>query len=201
MATNANAPYGFREIGLLDGYQPNFGIRTGRIASANLNKIFFGDVLKPLAGGYYDVAAVTPGGGPVGGVAVGFFSWYSKSAGQQVWRPYWPGNGDASGDIIVKVNANPGQLFEVQCLLGPIGITKMGQTANFNVGAGGQQFGGGLSSFTLDDGTLSSANPSNPFKVYSVPGASTTNTLVNLPGSDPTQPYNSVYVTFNNLVA
>lgn len=201
MATNQNAPYGFREIGLIDGSQPNFGIRTGLIASANVNKIFTGDVLKPLGGGYYDVAAVIPGGGPVGGVAVGFFSWFSKSAGMRVWRPFWPGNGDASGDVTVKVNANPGQLFEVQALLGPIGTTKVGQSANFAVGAGGQQYGGGLSSFSLDDGTLAAANPSNPFKVYQVPGAASSNTLVALPGTDPTQPYNTVYVTFNNLVA
>jgi hypothetical protein len=194
---NTNAPFGFRETGLIDGVSPNFGMRTGKIAAANTSKIFYGDVLKPLSGGYYDVAAVVPGGEPVGGVAVGFI-WFSKSVGYTVYRPYWPGNGDASGDVTVKINANPQQIFEVQALLGPITQASIGKSANINVGAGGQQFGGGLSSFSLDDGTLADS-PTLPFKVYGLLGTGS-NILTAMPGADPSTPYNIVLVQFNNLV-
>lgn len=197
---NTNAPYGFREIGLVDGSVPNMGMRTGLIASANVHAIYTGDVLLPVTAGYYDVATVIPGGGPIGGIAVSF-TWMSRAVGHRVWRPYWPGNGDAIGDVSVKVLANPGQLLQAQCLLGPVTVANIGKRANFAVGGGGNQYSG-ISSFTLDDSTIAADSPSAPFKIYGFPGNNNnSNSLTTLPGDDIAAAYNNVILEFNNLAA
>jgi hypothetical protein len=202
MPTNPNAPFGFKCLGQIDGSPPNFGSRTGLIITSNVHKIFTGDVLKPDAAGYLDVATEVGGGEPVGGVA-SWFSWVSTAQQKTVRQNWWPGNGDAVGDVQVAYDGNPDNLFLVQCLLGPVTQANVGQNANFNVGAGGQTVGAGnLTSFTLDDSTLG-AGPSLPFKVNRLPVQTTgpAGSLYVLPGSDPTNAYNQVWVTFNNLVA
>ena len=202
MPTNPNAPFGFKCLGQIDGSPPNFGNRNGLIITTNLHKIFTGDVLKPMSAGYYDVATEVGGGEPVGGVA-SWFSWNSTAAQKIVRQNWWPGNGDAIGDVSVTFDGNQDNLFLVQCLLGPITQASVGLNANFNVGGGGQTVGtGNFSSFTLDDGTLG-AGPTLPFRVYRLPVQTTgaAGSLYVLPGSDPTNAYNQVWATFNNLVA
>ena len=100
MTTNPNAPFGFKYIGQIDGSPSNFGTRTGMIASANTNAIFTGDPLKPNASGYLDVSTVVGGGTAIGGVAA-WFEWTSLSQNKVVRQNWWPGNGDASGDVTV----------------------------------------------------------------------------------------------------
>ncbi len=155
MPANPNAPFGFKYIGTVDGgSSPNFGVRTGMIASANLNKIFSGDPLKPLASGYLDVSVVVGGGTAIGGVAQ-WFQWFSRAQNKTVRQLWWPGNGDAIGDVECSYHSHPQSIFEVQCLLGPVTQAQVGLGGNFNVGGGGQQTGAGnYSSFTLDDSTL-----------------------------------------------
>src|SRR6266446_9725344 len=98
MVANPNSPFGFKYVGNIDaGASPNFGVRSGMIITTNLNKIFKGDPLKPLASGYLDVSVVVGGGTAIGGVAM-WFEWISKSQNKTVRQNYWPGNGDASGD-------------------------------------------------------------------------------------------------------
>ena len=202
MPANPNAPFGFKYIGSVDGgSSPNFGIRTGMIASANLNKIFSGDPLKPLASGYLDVSIVVGGGAAIGGVAT-WFEWFSRSQNKTVRQLWWPGNGDAIGDVTCAYHAHPTSLFEVQCLLGPITQASVGLNGNFNVGAGGQQTGAGnYSSFTLDDGTPLGSGASLPFKVYRLPVEGPQASLYSTAGYDVTQAYNRVWVTINNLTA
>lgn len=201
MPANPNSPFGFKYVGQTDGgASPNFGNRTGLVASANTNKIFSGDPLKPLASGYLDVSVVVGGGTAIGGVAL-WFQWVSKSENKTVRKLWWPGNGDASGDVEVAYQSDPRSLFEVQCLLGPVTQVNVGQNANFNVGAGGQTIGvGNYSSFTLDDSVLGSG-ASLPFKVYRLPVEGPLATNYSLAGYDATQTYNRVWVTINNLTA
>lgn len=202
MVANPNSPFGFVLNGNIDGSPPNFGNRNGLIASANTNKIFKGDVLKPLSAGYLDVQSEIGGGEPVGGVAE-WFNWNSIAQQKTVRQNWWPGNGDATGDVSIAYDANLTDVFLCQCLLGPITQASVGLNANFNVGSGGRTVGqGNQSSFTLDDGTLGTG-PSLPFKVNRLPVQTTGpgGSLYVLPGQDPTGPYNQVYVTFNNLVA
>lgn len=200
MTTNPNAPFGFKLIGLKDGSPPNFGTRTGLIASANAHQIFRGDVLTPVAAGYLDVFTAAIGGGaPVGGIAWAF-QYFSTSQGKTVYTNYWPGNGDATGDVTVFYDSNEDGLFEVQALLGPITQASVGSNANFNVGGGGQTIGAGnQSSFSLDDGTIG-AGVSLPFKIYRLPVQGPQSQYA-MSGYDVTQAYNRVWVTLNNLDA
>jgi len=202
MVANPNAPFGFQLIGNIDGSPPNYGNRTGLLITSNTHKIFKGDVLKPYASGYLDVQTVTGGGEAVGGVAE-WFVWNSTAQQKTVRQNWWPGNGDAIGDITVAYDANLTDVFNVQCFLGPVTQASVGLNANFDVGGGGQTVGtGNFSSFTLRDSTLDPST-SLPFKVYRLPVQTTGpgGTLYTLPGQDPTQPYNQVWVTFNTLVA
>jgi hypothetical protein len=202
MVANPNSPFGFVLNGNIDGSPPNFGSRSGLIASANLHQIFKGDVLKPVSAGYLDVAVEVGGGESVGGVAE-WFTWTSISQQKTVRQNWWPGNGDATGDVSIAYDSNLTDVFLCQCLLGPITQASVGLNANFNVGAGGRTVGAGnQSSFSLDDGTLG-AGAALPFKVNRLPVATSAGGggLYVQAGQDPTQPYNQVYVTFNNLVA
>ncbi len=200
MSTNPNAPFGFKYIGQIDGSPPNFGMRTGFIASANTNAIFTGDPLKPNAAGYLDVSVVVGGGAAIGGVAM-WFQWTSRSQNKTVRQNWWPGNGDAIGDVLVAYHTGSGCVFEVQCLLGPVTQASVGLNANFNVGAGGQQVGAGnQSSFTLDDATLD-VGPTLPFKVYNLPVNAQASPLYMVAGYDVTSAYNRLFVTINNLTA
>src|SRR5260221_7919479 len=201
MTANPNAPFGFKYIGQIDGSPANFGMRMGMVASANLNKIFTGDPLKPLASGYLDVSVVVGGGTAIGGVAM-WFEWSSKSQNKTVRQNWWPGNGDASGDVTVAYHTGPASVFEVQCLLGPITQASVGLNGNFNVGAGGQQLGAGnQSSFTLDDGTPLGTGASLPFKIYRLPVFGPLAALYSMAGYDLTSAHNPVLVTIKNLTA
>lgn len=199
MPTNPNAPFGFQYIGKRDGDMPNFGVRTGLIASANTHATFTGDVLKPDSGGYLDVFQAAVGGGaPIGGVAA-WFKWFSRSQNKTVRQNYWPGNGDAIGDVTCYYHADPDAVFMVQALLGPILQTDVGSNGNFDVGAGGQTVGAGnQSSFSL---TAIGSGASLPFKIYNLPVKGPMAPFLSTPGFDATQPYNRVFVTINNLTA
>lgn len=209
MPVNPNAPFGFKFIKMLDGLAPTYGVRQGLIkggSGGNTNLIFQGDVLKVPSAGFLDVwTTETSGGAFIGGVAESF-EWPSIAQQKTVRQNYWPGTPtDVVGGGNVKINyySGPACVFQVQCLLGPITAANNDQFANFNVGSGGHQNLGGLSSFTLDDGTLTDTQgwtpPSTaglPFRVYMVPGTDpTVPYLWTQPGFDPTNAYNIVYVT------
>lgn len=189
---NQNAPYGFRFIGTMDGESSNFGFLTGQITNGNTNKIFTGDVLGVLSSGVLDVATVVTNGALIGGIAIGF-SWSSKqNGGKRIFMPYWPGNGDANGNISVRYVMHRDALFMAQATLGPITFASIGRNINFNVGGGGNTYSG-ISSFSIDDSTLGSTN--GPFTVYSVPGGGPGAPAI--PPADPSSAYNSVVVRFN----
>lgn len=193
MATNQNAPFGFRYATSIDGQTTNYGFYTGQINAANTNRIFQGDVLKPVSGGYFDVQSVTGGGETIGGIAWGF-SWLSKAFGCRIWRPYWPGAGDANGPVGVMVINHPEAILEVQCVTGPITQANVGEYANFNVGGGGNTYSG-VSSFMIDDGTLSAVQGNLPFQIYRV-FDNESNPILPMPGYDPSNAYNRVWVKF-----
>ncbi len=203
MPANPNSPFGFREIGLIPGSPPNFGTRKGLIANASTTAMFYGDPLLPQSAGYYGLATVTGNtGAAIGGIAVGF-SWFSLTQGKHVWSKYWPGTGvaETNADIEVDICANPHQLFEVQCLLGPIAQASVGSYANFAVGAGGRTFGAGnQSSYSLDDGTINATAGALPFEIYQLPVPGPLAAQYAQAGYDATQPYNRVWVRMANLV-
>jgi len=199
MPANPNSPFGFRFVKMLDGTAATYGVRRGMIASANNQQIFSGDVLRPSAAGYYGLGTVTGGGAPIGGIAESF-EWTSISQQQTVRRNWWPGNGDASGDVFVYFYSNPQCVFEVQCLLGPIAQNRVNMFGNFNIGAGGRTFGAGnQSSFTLDDGVLTDTQGNLPFRIFGLPVSGPMAPMYVTAGYDPANAYNRVWVTMTNL--
>jgi hypothetical protein len=199
MTTNPNAPFGFKYVEKTDGNPPNFGLRQGLIASANTDQIFTGTPLTVPTVGYFAKAAVVGGGAPIGGIAWSF-QWVSSSQNKTVYQNWWPGNGDAIGDVIVYYHADRDGLYEVQCLLGPIAQASVGSNANF-AGTTGITIGAGNNSTaTLDDTTIG-AGASLPFKINRLPQQGPLPVGFPMAGYDPSSAYNRVWVTINNLVA
>ena len=193
---NPSVAYGFRAVNLIDGSgMPNFGVFRGALINpAAGQKMFYGDVVAPLAGGFFAPATVTGGGAAIGGVAGTYFMWPSLTARQNIRDHWWTGNAaDVSpgGQVQLAVEAAQNIVFQVRSAGtsgNPVTAAQVGQNANFIVGAGGNTLNG-LSSYALDDNTIG-AGATLPFKIYG---------LVPAPSSDPTSLYNEVYVVINNL--
>ena len=195
--TNPSTPYGFTSVGLIDGSAPTGGIyKRGAVNPASSSKIFQGDVVAPLSGGFFAAQAPTGGGAPVGGIAVGDFSWTSLTARMQIWQNWWTGNTadvPSGGGVSIGVNANQQEVFKVRSAgtsSAAVNATQVGSNANFVAGSGGNT-ANGLSSYALDDANIGSG-ASLPFKIYG---------LVPAPESDPTSIYNEVFVIFNSLTS
>ena len=84
----------------------------------------------------------------------------------------------------------PGALFKVAALLTTVPTTALGENIGWSTGAGATTVGGGLSTFVVDQSTLTTGSTA-PFQIYSM-----YNSVGN--GSDTTTNYNWVIVTFNN---
>ena len=179
--SNIQAPFGFRESRRVPGGDQNFSVLSRKIASADANPTFKGDVLVSLATGY--VTLNTPGTTQVAGVAIGF-AWNSRSYGGYNWFKYWPGNGDAIGDVDVLINVDPMAVFQVQAGATVITQAAIGNNIQYVTGTGNTLNG-------ISGAYLGAAATTNtlPFKVIS---------LVQQPACDPTSAYNTVEVTFNN---
>ncbi len=192
---NPNTPYGFRAVGLIDGSAPTFGVfrNAGLNAATNTNKIFQGDVLLPLSGGYFDVATVTGGGAAIGGILGDLVIWPSAGRRMTARQNWWPGTPTdvVSGGLVgLSVEAHPRTIFQVRTTgtTRAVVATDIGSNINFNVGGGGNTLNG-LSSMSADDNTIASTS-TLPFKIYGI---------VQTPESDPTSLYNEIFVIFNNL--
>lgn len=178
---NTNAPFGFRYTRRLDGSPPNYGFVQRLIASANQHATFTGDVMYPDGTGYVDLA--TPGVTQIMGIAVGF-SWNSISYGGTIYRPYWPGNGDANGDVTVDLVIDPLAVFSVQAGATNLAFNLTDANVQFVVGTGNTSTG-------ISGATVTTAGSGNtdtlPFRVV--------NTIVS--NTDTTAAYNVVEVAFN----
>jgi hypothetical protein len=191
--SNPSTPFGFQYLGLIDGGPPNFGVKTVQLSSTNAHKIYGGDVAAVISGGFYDVATVTGGGAPIGGIFLPDFVWQSVSQQQTVRQRAWLGNfADivAGGVVTCRVVINPNAVFRARTT-GTTGAAvtqaNVGSNINFNVGAGpGNNL---ISTFSADDGTIGSG-ASLPFRIYNI---------VPNPPSDATSVYDQIDVIFNNL--
>ena len=187
---NTNNPYGFKHIGYLPGYAPDYQLKSGVIAAANGTKIYFGDPVLQLDTGY---VAQGVNGGSVGFIGIFQGCDYLNASGQMVFSPYWPGS--AQADATCRILASPGSMFMVQANAGPITFANIGQNADFTVGTG-STVGGCFSGASLSNvGTTSTL----PFTIIGLQGG-----LINAGGvggsgngSDNSTAYNNVIVAFN----
>lgn len=188
--TNVNSPFGFRYQGLYDGAVPNLGLTTGQ-ALNSAAAMFYGDPLV-ITNGLLSAAPVVNNGSQIAGIAVAF-EWMSKTNRSKLYTNYWPGAADSvnGANITVKFSANPDAVYEVQATNGPITQSSVGKFANFNAGTGGNT-ANGVSSYSLDDSTISAVQGNLPFKIVFIEQP---------PGTDPTSAFNRVRVAFANVNA
>lgn len=183
---NTAAQFGFQHFGYLSGGATDYQQSKYLIQSTNTTKIFTGDpVIKQATSQYIIPATGTGSLTALTGIFVG--CQYTPTGGTPVWSPWWPGA--AAADATAYVIDAPNALFKVAALLTPIPATAIGSNIGYSTGAGGTTVGGGFSTYTVDQGTLT-ANSTAAFQVYSMfPGIGN--------GSDTTTNYNWVIVSFN----
>ncbi len=186
---NVQAQFGFKHLSYLGGGAFDFAPSRYSIQSSYATKIWFGDpVVKSASSQYIQPATGTGNLTAIAGIFQG--CWYVPSGGgAPVYSPWWPASqqSDATALVIDAPNAK----FLAAALLTAVPATAIGQNIGFSTGAGGTTFGMGLSTFTVDQGTLTTGSTA-PFQVvdlYSNIGIGN--------GSDNTTNYNWVVVTFN----
>jgi len=187
---NTQQQFGFQHNGFLPGYAPDYQLTRMAIQSSFATKIWYGDpVIKSASTQYIQPASGTGNLTAIAGVFYG--CWYVPSGGgAPVYSPFWPASQQT--DATALVMAAPGATFKVAALLTAIPATAIGQNVGFSTGAGGTTFGLGFSTFTVDQGTLTTGSTA-PFQIVDM--------LANVAvgnGTDNTTNFNQVIVTFNN---
>lgn len=190
---NIQAQFGFKHIGFLSGFAPDYQMTTRSIQSTYATAIGLGDPVAKVnaTSAYIGQAANTISTTQIlEGVFAGC-TYVPSGGGPPTWSPYWPGAQNSNGTAYLI--DSPGALFLVAALQTAITSANIGQAINFTTGAP-TTTGGGFAIATVDQSTATSANATSaalPFKVQGLyPGIGN--------GSDPTTNYNWVVVTFNN---
>jgi hypothetical protein len=196
---NTNAPFGFRWLGLNNSpTTPSDVLIERKVAAANTNKLYAGDLVINLDTGYVDKPTGTPVTSAVSDYA-GVFAgceYLSVSQGRRIVSKYWPG-GDNSGDVTVQLIPLTGvtpPLFVAQTLLTSAAFADIGLNVRPSYLAGTAYSGYSKSGMTISMATAAAANPTYPFQIVdlwsnrSAPGQ---------PGTDDTTNYNWVVVAFN----
>lgn len=185
---NTQQQFGFQHVGYLPGAGPDMALTRMAIQSSFATKIWFGDPVVKSATSQYIIPAT--GTGNLTAIA-GIFQgcWFVPSGGgAPVYSSFWPASQQT--DATALVLAAPNAIFKVAALLTAVPATAIGQNIGFSTGAGGTSFGAGLSTFTVDQSTLTTGATA-PFLVVDL-----IQTVGN--GSDPTTNFNQIIVTFNN---
>jgi hypothetical protein len=183
---NIQSAFGFRHVGYLSGYGPDYQQQTRLIQSTNTTKIFMGDPVQKTGSSAYIVQGTGSTTTILEGIFVGCN--YIPTGGQLTLQPspFWIGAAasDATGYLI---NA-PGALFLAAALNTAIVPSNIGANIGYAIGTGSTS-GGAFSGATLDQSTITAGTA--PFQIVSM-----YNGIGN--GSDTTTAYNWVVVTFSN---
>ncbi len=180
---NTTGFLGFKHIGFLPGYAPDYQLQALTVGSGNATSIYRGD---PVVFSSGVIVAATSTANAVHGVMDG--ATYISN-GQQTWTPYCP----ASTTATVYIISAPGAMFLAQTLTTAIVTSSINKNVGFAVGSGTTN-GGGFSGYTIDQATAGTTS-TLPFRVvglYSSIAPSSVN------GTDNTSNNNIAVVTFNN---
>jgi hypothetical protein len=183
---NIQAAFGFKHLGYLPGYAPDYQQLTRQIQSSNATKIFNGD---PVVKSTNWIIQASNNTSPLEGIFVGCN--YVPTGGQLTLQPspFWVGSAasDATGYLI----SSPGATFLAATLNTAAVTADIGKTVGFSIGTGSTS-GGGFSGATIDMSTATTTSIITlPFQIVSLyPGVGN--------GADATTPYDWVVVTFNN---
>lgn len=205
---NVLAPNGFLQFQGGAGAAPSFAQSRRLIAPTNVNPIFTGDPVTPVAGtglatGYINLVA--NGTQPIAGIFMGC-KYFSTSQKRTVWNAYWPGS-DATGDVEAYVIDDPASRFIVQS--SGAGFPVTGTVATQTSGVQGQY---ATFAFSAVGATAGNANGGNNATGRSTAFVNTVSTVITSPliiidyavgfgnGGDQTTQFCSLIVGFNNEV-
>jgi hypothetical protein len=186
---NQQSQFGFKHIGYLPGYAPDFGLAHSAIQSTFSTKIFYGDPVIKSASSPYVTLPANSTSASLAGIFVGC-TFIPSTGGPPQWSPWFPGsvNADATAYLI----NSPGAKILAAAYQTAISTTNIGNNIGFTTGGlSGTASGGGVSIYTVDQGQISTSSLL-PFQIVGLyPGVGN--------GSDPTTNYNWVELKFNNL--
>ena len=190
MATNTNAPFGFRQYAG-NGSAPTYE-QVAAFITAGANAIYFGDPVTWQSDGSVARSAstgATPASLGIAGVFVGC-KYLSAVQKRTVWSNYYPGGTDPqSGTIEAYVVNDPNAKFVVQSDATGIAAADINSTIGFLIGSGNTANG-------ISGAYLSGIGPTTatlPFRIVGL--------VVDPPGAPGTASgaYNKVIVAFNNV--
>jgi hypothetical protein len=188
---NVQQQFGFQHIGYMPGYAPDMAPSRRMIQSSYASAIYFGDPVVKSASSPY-VIPVTGAGTTATAILAGIFQgcWYTpKGGGAPQYSPWFPGS--VQTDATALIIDSPGALFRAAALLTAVPATAVGNNIGWSTGAGGTTFGGGFSTYTVDQSTITTG----PF-AFTIVDMWSNRAIGN--GADNTTNYNWVVVTFNN---
>lgn len=186
--SNTNAPNGFQYFGRQEGGAPTEGLTRNYVSSGDTNALGYGDPVTRLSTGY--VQASTAGTTQIDGIFYGC-EYVSTALQKKVWSNYYPGSGNAAGDVTVYICDDPDAKFVVQSDNTAIAFSAIGQ--NINLVTGTPNSTTQFSTAAVGESTLSTAS-TLPFRVWDLlskqapPGTN---------GTDDTSAYNRVIVVPN----
>lgn len=183
VGVNTNAPFGFQQIGRLEGSPYNAAQAVRKIASGYSTKIHAGDPVQSLASGY--IGKLAAGTDQIAGIFYGC-EYLSTSQKRKVWSPYWPG-ADATGDVTAYIINDPNATFLAQASAAAIGFDA--QMANVQFVAGSGNDATGRSTASVLSGSQATTS-TLPFRVIGFQDPA-------LPGGDIASAYNQIIVAFN----
>lgn len=181
MASNIDAPRGFREAARNDGAAFTGGQHKYFVASGFATSIFIGDIMKLNTTGYLSVAAA---GDQWRGIVKGF-QWIGTD-GRVMSGPYWPASTVTKNtqDVIIMLNDDPNLEIEVKLTGAATVLTQAAMGASFNLLAGTGNTATGISGQGLDVASINTT--ALQFRL---------NRWVERPDNDPTGAYASVIVS------
>lgn len=190
---NTFAPFGFSQTGNAEGTVPNFALTTRKILYSNTDKIYTGDPVKMVAGGYIEQWDAAVAVSQLAGIFVGC-EYLSTAQGRVVWSAYWPGADCAVDATAYIVPASPGSFptFVVQTANSAttaVAVTQADIGQNIDVALGTGSTVTGRSGAYADINTMGTT-ATLPFRIVGLyPGVGN--------GSDATSAYNWIEVQAN----
>lgn len=182
---NTTGYMGFKHIGFLPGYAPDYQLQSKIVGSGNATAIYRGDPVTFSSG--LVIAADTNASASVDGIFDGCT--YTDASGVTQWRPYCPAAQTATAYVL----AAPGAMFLAQSNGTAISRANINKNIGYVTGTG-QTTGGGFSLYQLDAAKIGTT-ATYPFRLvnlYSDIAPSGVN------GTDNASNYNMAVVAFNN---
>lgn len=183
---NTTSFMGFKHIGFLPGYAPDYQLQAKRVLSTNATAIYRGDPVTFASGAI--IAADAAASAKVDGIFDGCT--FTDASGNTKFQSYLPASQAGTAYVI----ASPGAIFLGQASNTAITSAQINANIGFVPGTG-QTVGGQFSLYTLDSSKIGTT-ATYPFRIVNLLSAYDPSSVN---GTDDTSAYNMAVVTFNNV--